>query len=178
MKDGVLRIAVKWMVRTWTSFDLAVTRRISPPPRYRLTGSCNSCGKCCEAPSFQVGRVTFHLKPLRSLVIAWQRLINGFEFTGVEARIRVLVFKCTHYDPATKQCDSYSSRPLMCRDYPRNLAFEAVPSLFDECSHGIVDVNAESFRAALAQANLTPEQRSNLEKKLLLFDKHREPPAR
>lgn len=139
-------------------------------PRYRLTGTCNGCGRCCEAPSIQVDRLTWHLRSARLLFLWWQWQVNGFRLTGVDPRLRLFVFSCTHYDPQTKRCDSYESRPLMCRDYPVNLTYDALPSLFDECSHGIVDRKAEGLRQALIDAGVKGPQLEALEKKLYLKD--------
>ncbi len=116
----------------------------------------------------QVGRLTWRLPTLRALALWWQRVINGFELVSVDPRFRTMTFRCTHYDPLTKQCDSYGSRPLMCRDYPVNLTHEADPVLFEECSYQVVDVKAEGLREALSRTSLTPEQRAELERKLKL----------
>lgn len=118
----------------------------------------------------QVSRWTWRLSLLRSLALWWQRAVNGFEPVSSDPRFRTVTFRCTHYDPATRQCDSYGSRPLMCRDYPVNLTHEANPVLFDECSHRIVDVKAEALREALARTALSNEKRAELERKLHLRD--------
>lgn len=107
----------------------------------------------------------------RLLFLLWQRLVNGFELTGADPRFRIFVFKCSHYDPQTKQCDSYASRPLMCRDYPQNLTYEAVPSLFPECSYSVLDKKAEQLSAALRAAGLSGEKLAEVEKKLFLTKK-------
>ena len=107
---------------------------------------------------------------LRALALWWQRLVNGFELVSSDPRFRTVTFRCTHYDPVTKQCDSYDSRPLICRDYPVNLTHEASPVLFDECSYRIVDVKAEALRDALARTTLSEEKRAELERKLHLGD--------
>ena len=118
----------------------------------------------------QVGRVTWRLRSLRAVALWWQRVVNGFEFVSADARFRTLTFRCSHYDPASKTCDSYDSRPLMCRDYPVNLTHEANPVLFEECSHRIVDVKAAGLREALARTQLSPEKLAELEKTLHLRD--------
>ena len=166
MRDGPLRALVKRGVRWLVSADLLLRRKMMPRPRYRLTGTCNGCGRCCEAPSVQVSALTAKVPLVLVWVSAWHRAVNGFEMQELNGRI--LTFRCTHYDPATKTCDSYETRPTMCRDYPVNLTHEAVPSLFDECSHRIVDRNAASLRRALAETGLAPEKLAELEKKLFL----------
>ncbi len=168
MRDGWLRRSVKWVARLTASLDLRVRRAAGPAPRYRLNGTCNGCGQCCEEPALQVGRVAFRMKRLMAFSIWWQRAVNGFVLLRTDPRFHALIFRCTHYDPLTKLCDSYGSRPLMCRDYPRNLTHESNPVLFDECSYRIIDVNAAGLRAALEHTTLSPEQRAELEEKLKL----------
>jgi Fe-S-cluster containining protein len=104
----------------------------------------------------------------RAAVLWWHRVVNGFEFKEADARLRLLVFRCTHYDPVSRKCDSYESRPLLCRDCPRNLLYSALPQLFKDCSHGVVAKNAEGLRAALAQTQLSAEAREAMERKLYL----------
>ncbi len=171
MRDDLLRRSIKWWARLAASLELRLVRKFAPPPRYRLFGTCNGCGRCCEAPTLQAGRFTWRLKSLRALALWWQRVVNGFELVSSDPRFRTMTFRCTHYDPVTKHCDSYGSRPLICRDYPVNLTHEANPVLFDECSHRIVDVNAEGLRDALSRTSLTPEQLEQLERKLNLKDR-------
>jgi Fe-S-cluster containining protein len=137
-------------------------------PRYRLAGSCNGCGKCCETPSIQVDRVTFGLRSVSALVVGWHRVVNGFELIEKDPRLRLFVFRCTHYDATSRTCDSYESRPLMCRDYPVNLTWEAVPTLFPECSHRIVDRNAAQLKASLKAAGVDPTTMAQIEEKLFL----------
>lgn len=171
MRDGAWRVVVKGLARWVKTFDLRLTRWALArrgEPRYRLTGSCNGCGKCCEAPSQPVSRFTWHVPTARRLFLWWQRVVNGFEVTDSVARSRVFVFRCTHFDRASRQCDSYASRPLMCRDYPVNLTFEAVPELFPECSYGVEDKKAAQLKAALIAAGITGEKLTALEKKLFL----------
>jgi uncharacterized protein len=171
MKDGPLRRSIKRLARLRYDFDLAVTRlllRARGEPRYRLTGACNGCGRCCESPTLAVSRPVFFLRSLRWLVLTWHRLVNGFEYVGEDRRHRLFVLRCTHYDATTKQCDSYDSRPGMCRDYPRNLAFEALPEFFPECGYSAVYKKAGPLREALQKSNLSPEKYEELVRKLHL----------
>lgn len=171
MRDGPIRTFVKWVARSLKAFDLSITRQLlirQGEQRYRMSGSCNSCGKCCEAPTIPVGRVTWFMPRVRAIFLWWQRVVNGFELTETDPRFKLFIFKCTHYDPVSKQCDSYDTRPLMCRDYPRNLTFQAVPSLFPECSYVVHDKKAEALREALVKAGVEGEKLAELEKKLFL----------
>lgn len=121
------------------------------------------------------GFFSWRFMTVRALTLWWQRAVNGFEFVQADPRVRAFVFRCTHYDPKTRRCDSYESRPLMCRDYPVNLTFEAVPSLFPECSHGVVDRNGEALRAAMVAAGVDAEKLKAIEEKLFLTEKRKEP---
>lgn len=168
MRDGPVRRLVKALVRRVNAFDLAVTRAAGPKARYRLLGACNGCGKCCETPGISVRKFIWYLPLARATFLWWQRVVNGFELLNVDKKSRTFFFNCTHFDRVTRQCDSYESRPNMCRDYPRNLTFEAVPPLFDECSYVVQDVNADVLRAELIRAGVTGEKLAEMEKKLFL----------
>lgn len=171
MRDGPLRVGVKAIARALKTFDLAVTRwvlRRRGQRRYRLLGSCVGCGRCCERPSVAVGRVVWFVPSIRRVFLWWQRVVNGFELREADARFRVFGFRCTHFDASTKRCDSYASRPLMCRDYPVNLTFEATPTLFPECSYVVQDRKAEQLRASLIAAGVSGEKLEALERSLFL----------
>ncbi|MBU8897169.1 YkgJ family cysteine cluster protein [Corallococcus sp. M34] len=171
MKDGLLRRVLKRIARACYAFDLRVTRwlrRERGGPRYRLAGACNGCGRCCETPVIPVSAPVFHVRTLRRLVLAWHRWVNGFEPVGEDRRMRLLVFRCTHYDPVSRQCDAYDSRPGMCRDYPRNLLDSPLPEFFPECGYRAVQRGAEGFREALARTDLPPEKLAELTRKLHL----------
>src|SRR4030042_1602127 len=128
MRDGLLRYAVKrvalWSFRANLAAHRAMRRARGERP-WTLGGSCRRSGACCEAPAIAVGRLTRSLPNVRRLFLAWQRRVNGFALVSADARARVFVFRCSHFDPATRSCDSYDSRPGMCRDYPRNLMWPA-----------------------------------------------------
>lgn len=173
MKDGPFRRAVKAVARALRTVDLHLTRFVlnrRGEQRYRLAGTCNGCGRCCEAPAQQVSRLTWHSKVLRKVFLSWQERVNGFVLTEEDARFRIFTFRCTHYEPSTKQCDSYGSRPLICRDYPKNLTYEAIPALFPECSYTVHDKKGAQLKAALLAAGVEPAKLKELEKKLFLGD--------
>ena len=87
--------------------------------------------------------------------------MNGFELVGEDAEEQALVFRCTHYDRATRSCDSYDSRPGMCRDYPRLLLWQPRPQLLPGCGYRVRPPNAAGFRESLcpprSHARATPE---------------------
>jgi hypothetical protein len=171
VKDGFLRKSIKFVARVRYATDLALTRRIKSfrsQPIYRVAGSCLRCGRCCERPMIKVFPLFFYLKSLRWVIITWQRHINGFEFLSASRREKCLVFRCTHWDPATNLCDSYSSRPGMCRDYPQNQLDFPVPVFFAGCGFRAVLRNAENLEASLAALDLPPDTLQKLKHDLQL----------
>ena len=109
-----------------------------------------------------MGKAVWYLPTLRRLFLWWQRVVNGFELTGRDPRQRVFVFRCTHFDPTSRLCDSYDSRPGFCRDYPRGLLAQPSPQLLPGCGFRVVARNAEGLRAALAARGLSREQMDRL----------------
>lgn len=172
MRDGPGRRALKWVARCFAAFDLRATRAImrlrGQAPRYRLEGSCEGCGRCCEEPSIQVSRLVWALPTLRWLFLAWQRRVNGFELLRAERQGRFFAFRCTHYDPDTRQCDSYTSRPLMCRDYPRPLLDQPFPEFFPECTYRPVSRCGADLIQGMREAGLSEEAIAEVERKLML----------
>ena len=82
--------------------------------------------------------------------------------------IERFIFRCTHWDSETKQCDSYESRPGMCRDYPRNLAYSSNPVFFPHCGFYARDINAENMEEALDDLALPAPDLEELKEKLHL----------
>jgi Fe-S-cluster containining protein len=107
---------------------------------------------------------------VRRLFLAWQRHVNGFELVHRDSEGRAFVFRCTHFDQATRSCDSYDSRPGMCRDYPRLLLWQADPELLPGCGYRAIAPNAARLKAALERLPLTPGQRERLRRGLRLGD--------
>ena len=174
MKDGPWRRVVKRVALTRYVADLTLTRalqRLAGEPRFRLRGTCANCGACCETPAITVHAAWYHFKSLRWLILSWHRVVNGWELLETERRSHTFVFRCTHWDPASKQCDAYASRPGMCRDYPRNLLYSTNPLFLDGCGHYALDRRAAEFRAALAKTGLPPEKMAEVERRLHLCDR-------
>lgn len=180
VQDGLIRRAIKRLARAVMTVELGLRRGLlgRGAQRYRVSGSCNGCGRCCEAPSIALGYWTWKLASLRVPFLWWHRVVNGFDFVRTELGARVAVFRCTHFDVQTKRCDSYASRPLMCRDYPTQHTYDAVPQLFDECSLRLVDKRAAVLLRALEAQGLPPERLDELKRKLFLVDAdHAKAPA-
>ena len=83
--------------------------------------------------------LTWYFPTARRLFLWWQRRVNQFELTETKVADRVFVFRCDHFDRESRRCDSYQSRPGMCRDYPRVLLDQADPQFFRECGYFPLD---------------------------------------
>jgi Fe-S-cluster containining protein len=171
MRDPAPLRAFKRVVRLFVALDLALFRQVEKARgrlRFDLAGDCARCAACCEAPPIQVGWITWYLPTLRRLFIAWQRRVNGFELRAIDAQQRVLTFECTHFDRATRRCDSYDSRPTMCRDYPRLLLHHPHPEMLAGCGYRPRARDARRYLDVLDQQAMTEEQRARLKKDLFL----------
>lgn len=169
MRDGPLLRAVK-RVALW-NFQVEVAllrawRGLRGEHPYPLAGSCQRSGGCCEAPTIAAGRVLWSVAGVRHVFLSWQKRVNGFELVREVSQEQVFVFRCTHYDAATRSCDSYDSRPGMCRDYPRLLLWQPRPRLLPGCGYRVRPPNAAGLRESLGRVDLTPEQRRKLWKGL------------
>ena len=110
----------------------------------------------------------FRSNRLRALFVSWQRVVNGFELTRADLEARVLYFRCSHLDPVTRRCDSYDSRPGMCRDYPRMQLYQANPELFEGCGYRPIAPNASGLLRVLNEQPMSEEQRERLKDGLRL----------
>ena len=169
MRDGRLRRAVKAVARAGFRANLAAWRgwrSLRGDRPYLLGGACNLCAECCEAPAIKVWSLVWFLPSLRAAFLWWQRAVNGFDLVGRDAGQRVFVFRCTHFDPATRRCDSYESRPGMCRDYPRVLLDQAAPVMLPGCGYRPIAPRADALLRELRRLPLTPDQDAKLRKGL------------
>ena len=165
MRDGILLRAVK-RVALW-NFQIEVAlrrsiRRARGERPWPLAGGCQRSGGCCEAPAIAVGRLVWSAPRVRRLFLWWQSRVNGFELVRQDPEGQAFVFRCTHYDRPTRSCDSYDSRPGMCRDYPRLLLWQPRPDLLPGCGYRVRPPNAAGLRESLDRLDLTPEQRRKL----------------
>jgi Fe-S-cluster containining protein len=171
VRDGPLLRALKRISRWHHALNLAAHRawRRSRGERpWLLAGDCRRCAACCEAPAIAVGPLLWSIPPASRLFLAWQRRVNGFELVRRDEEARAFVFRCTHFDRATRSCDSYDSRPGMCRDYPRLLLWEASPEFLPGCGFRARPPNAAGLESALAGLDLSSEQREKLRRGLRL----------
>lgn len=167
MTDGPGLRSLKAVVRWAWTVEYAI-RRTARPAAYTLGGTCGSCAKCCEQPTIRAGILTFRLRALRALFLGWQRWVNGFELVEADEDAGHFGFRCAHFDWGTRRCDSYGSRPFMCRDYPRALLDQPWPELFNECGFRPIAVNAARMRAELEARGIPEDKRAELEKKMFL----------
>lgn len=171
MRDGLIRRVLKRVALAFFVVNLAASRKIGRlrgEKPYRLGGACQCCAKCCEMPGIQVGRLVWYLPTFRALFLAWHRHVNGFELEGRDIHHRVFLFRCTHFDWETRRCDSYDSRPGMCRDYPRNQLWQANPAFLPGCGYKAIHPNSSRFLEALREEGLEGEELEKVKEKLHL----------
>jgi hypothetical protein len=171
VRDGFLLRGVKRVARWRFHADLTVhraVRRAGGDRPYLLSGECRRCARCCEAPAIQTGPAVWYLPTLRRAFLWWQRRVNGFELVSRDPGARVFVFNCTHFDRATRTCDSYDSRPGMCRDYPRNLLAQPNPEMLPGCGYRPVAPNAAALLRALESASVGGDALARLKRDLHL----------
>ena len=170
MKDGVVRRGVKRVALCFFTIDLFLMRRVFLRGQrlYELKGSCSACGACCETPSVRVSRFVWSFSLLGGLVLWWYHAVYGFRLLERDASQRAFIFRCTHFQPDAGSCDSYASRPGMCRDYPRMLLYQPSPELFESCTHRPVYRHSDRFLAALDGKSIDDEKLSEVKEKLKL----------
>jgi Fe-S-cluster containining protein len=171
VKDGPARRVLKRLALWNFQANLWLHRlrlRRRGQEHYLLGGDCRLCAQCCEAPAIQVGWLTWHIPVFRGLFLAWQKHVNGFDRTGRDAKEQSFVFRCRHFDWTTRQCDSYDSRPGMCRDYPRLLLEQPRPEFLPGCGYRAVWRKAEAMTRALEAAGVQPATLARLREDLYL----------
>jgi len=143
-------------------------RGLGGPPPFVLGGECRRCAVCCEAPAIRVHAVVLLAPLLRRAFLWWQERVNGFVLVEAQRARRTFVFRCTHFDAAARACDSYDSRPGMCRDYPRAQMAQAHPELLPGCGYRPIAQGAARMLRVLDGQALTDEQRARLARDLHL----------
>jgi hypothetical protein len=105
---------------------------------------------------------------LRRAFLWWQEQVNGFVLVEARRAERTFVFRCTHFEPATRSCDSYASRPGPCRDYPRGLLAQADPRMLPGCGYRPVARGSGRMLRVLSEQPMSDEQRARLVRDLHL----------
>lgn len=167
MRDGSLRRTIKRLALWHFLVNLQARRMFGRGTRFRLGGECRLCARCCEAPAIQVSRLVGRVRPLRRLFLWWQERVNGFVLTETRPA-RTFVFRCTHFDWGTRRCDSYDSRPGMCRDYPRALLDQPSPAFLSGCGYRPIAPNASGLLRELEGRGLDPAALVELKRRLHL----------
>jgi Fe-S-cluster containining protein len=171
VKDGAGRRLIKAAALGLFYVDLGVSRGLAwlrGDRPHRLAGQCRGSAECCEEPGIAVSRAVWHVPSLRRLYVWWQETVNGFVLSGELRQGRVLLFRCTHFDWESRRCDSYESRPGMCRDYPRVLLSQPAPRMLPGCGYRPLARNAERLARALEARKLDPQTLARLKRELYL----------
>jgi Fe-S-cluster containining protein len=182
VKDGPLHRVLKRLALWHFQANVSLHRwrqRRTGQEHYFLGGDCRLCAKCCEAPTITVGTLTWHIPVLRAIFLAWHKHVNGFDVTGRDPLEQKFTFRCTHFDWTTRRCDSYESRPGLCRDYPRLLLEQPRPELLSGCGYRAIWRRAQSLTRALEEAGVQPATLARLRQDLFLdtADYETPPPA-
>jgi Fe-S-cluster containining protein len=103
--------------------NLSETTTSEEGPWYRdgLNFTCSQCGDCCTgAPGVvwvtdeELQRIAEHLdKPIGEIRLFHTRIVRG--------RVSLTEYEngdCTFFDPKTRHCRVYQSRPVQCRTWP------------------------------------------------------------
>jgi len=171
VRDNLSRRFLKRLALAAFEIDLAFERRWRPnreKPMFDLGGSCQRCARCCEAPAISVSWPVRRFRSLRAIFLAWQKHVNAFHLVREDKLLHAFVFRCEHFDRKTRSCDSYDTRPGMCRDYPRGLMFQPNPEMLEGCGYRPIALGASRMMNALKRQKLTPEQMEKLRKGLFL----------
>jgi Fe-S-cluster containining protein len=119
-------------------------------------------------PTIRVDRLTWYLPTLRRAFLGWQRWLNGFELVHADRNSRSFAFRCTHFDAETRRCDSYATRPGLCRDYPRALLAQPWPEFFEGCGYRPLARDSSGLSSAVDATELSPEAKTALRRRLKL----------
>jgi Fe-S-cluster containining protein len=171
MNDGPVRRALKAVARANFFANRLPQRlwlRLRGEAAFTLGGECRRCAACCESPSIRANAAVWYLPTLRRLFLLWQERVNDFALVEARRSDRVFVFRCGHFDAESRLCDSYDSRPGMCRDYPRNLLHQSRPAFLPGCGYRAVAQDARRMLRVLESQPMSEEQRRRLVRDLHL----------
>jgi len=169
VKDNLPRRMLKRLARAAFDVDVVVSTKLrKAKPMFDLGGSCERCARCCEAPAISVFWPFRRFRSLRALFLAWQKHVNQFHLVREDKQLQAFVFRCEHFNLRTRQCDSYETRPGICRDYPRRLMYQPNPEMLEGCGYRPVAFGASRMMSALRKQKLAPEQMEKLRKGLFL----------
>ena len=101
--------------------------------RWKLTGRCNKCGKCCKEIHIKIEPRLLNSKFTQEVVIRWVSWLFRFYLQRIDHERNYLVFGCKNLRP-DGTCGDYKWRPNVCRNYPLVDFFDE-PALFDTCGY-------------------------------------------
>lgn len=117
--------------------------------KYRRTGQCKGCGRCCQEIYVRHGRgmikdeETFKklqcLHPFYSYLKVREKTDTG------------LVFECTKLNKETGKCTIYWFRPMICKLYPLEDIFMMGGVISEDCGFRFEPI--EKFEDVLSKVN-------------------------
>ena len=92
-------------------------------PWYRegLKFTCSQCGDCCTGPPGVVWVTEAEIEAIAAHLQKSVAEIRLFHTRRVRGRVSLTEYPsgdCTFFDPATRHCRVYQSRPVQCRTWP------------------------------------------------------------
>jgi len=108
------------------------------PRRWRLSGTCVRCGRCCRLLAVGVPPWLGRRPRLLGLVRGYFEENYGFVYEGFRED-GCLVFSCSSLG-ADNLCRIYRRRPRLCREYPSAWGPDR-PDLYPECGFRLEDAD-------------------------------------
>ena len=86
--------------------------------RYKITGACKQCGKCCSEIRFINGNCYVATNEQFEALKRFDKRYNNFEISGFDDEKKSLLFRCKALSDNGK-CKFYHFRSIACRIYPK-----------------------------------------------------------
>ena len=85
--------------------------------KYKISGKCKQCGKCCSEIIFVDGNRYVATKEYFELMKKFDKGYNNFEISGFDKDKNALMFRCKALS-ANGKCSVYHFRSIACKLYP------------------------------------------------------------
>ena len=85
--------------------------------KYKITGKCKMCGKCCREITFMNGKNYISTKEQFETLKKFDKTYNNFEISDFDENRQILLFKCKALSEDNK-CTQYYKRSIACWLYP------------------------------------------------------------
>ena len=85
--------------------------------KYKITGSCKQCGKCCSEIRFINGNQYVTTEAQFEALKRFDKRYTNFEISGFDEDKKTLLFRCKGLLNNGK-CKFYNFRSIACRIYP------------------------------------------------------------